>query len=118
MHADAEHKSQAVAGLVLAAGFSRRFGSDKRCARLSSGQTLLATSLALPCAQLDEVWVVLRPEDDSTALGIPPQVQVIRCADSQLGMGHMPGQWRTAHKPGGDGERYCGFSGGHAMDRC
>ncbi|AYW41072.1 MULTISPECIES: nucleotidyltransferase family protein [Pseudomonas aeruginosa group] len=88
MHADAELKSQAVAGLVLAAGFSRRFGSDKRCARLSSGQTLLAASLALPCAQLEEVWVVLRPEDDSTALGIPPQVQVISCAESQFGMGH------------------------------
>lgn len=88
MHADAEHKSQAVAGLVLAAGCSRRFGSDKRCARLSSGQTLLAASLALPCAQLEEVWMVLRPEDDSTALGVPSQVQVIRSADSELGMGH------------------------------
>ena len=80
--------SKAFAGLVLAAGFSRRFGSDKRCARLSSGQTLLEASLALPCAQLKEVWVVLRPEDDSAALGVPAQVQVVRSEYAALGMGH------------------------------
>jgi molybdenum cofactor cytidylyltransferase len=88
MHADAEHKSQAVAGLVLAAGVSRRFGSDKRCARLASGQTLFAASLALPCAQLEEVWVVLRPEDDSAALGVPDRIEVMRSEYAVLGMGH------------------------------
>jgi molybdenum cofactor cytidylyltransferase len=88
MHADAEHKSQMVAGLVLAAGFSRRFGSDKRCARLRSGQTLLAASLALPCAQLEAVWVVLRPEDDSAALGVPDRVVVVRSEYAAQGMGY------------------------------
>lgn len=83
-----EHRIQTVAGLVLAAGFSRRFGGDKRAARLSSGQTLLGASLALPCMQLDEVWVVLRAEDDSTALGVPAQVQVIHNDCAELGMGH------------------------------
>ena len=67
-----------VAGLVLAAGFSRRFGSDKRCARLRSGQTLLGASLVLPCAQLEDVWVVLRPEDNSAALGVPVHAVVVR----------------------------------------
>lgn len=88
MCSDAGNRSQSVAGLVLAAGFSRRFGGDKRCALLGAGQTLLGASLALPCAQLEEVWVVLRPEDDSAALGVPAQVQLVRSHCAELGMGH------------------------------
>ncbi|ERI54516.1 hypothetical protein N878_00360 [Pseudomonas sp. EGD-AK9] len=88
MQADTLRKSQAVAGLVLAAGFSRRFGSDKRYARLGTGQTLLGASLVLPSTLLEEVWVVLRPEDDSAALGVPAQVKVIRSPGAELGMGH------------------------------
>ncbi len=81
-------KSQVVAGLVLAAGFSRRFGSDKRRARLGCGQTLLGASLVVPCAQLEEVWLVLRPEDDSTALGVAEPVRVVHSESAALGMGH------------------------------
>lgn len=88
MQTDTGRKNPTVAGLVLAAGYSRRFGSDKRCARLGSGQTLLAASLVLPCALLEEVWVVLRPEDDSVALGVPAPVQVVRSPGTELGMGH------------------------------
>lgn len=88
MQTDTEHKSLIVAGLVLAAGFSRRFGSDKRCARLSNGQTLLAASLELPCARLEQVCVVLRPEDDCNALGVLASAQVARSAHSEQGMGH------------------------------
>jgi len=80
-------KSQSVVGLVLAAGFSRRFGADKRRARLNSGQTLLAASLTLPCAQLEEVWVVLRPEDEAEALDVPACVQVVRSESAVHGMG-------------------------------
>ena len=45
-----------VAALMLAAGYSRRFGADKRRATLADGRSLLAASLALPCAALAEVW--------------------------------------------------------------
>nr|WP_298164286.1 nucleotidyltransferase family protein [uncultured Pseudomonas sp.] len=81
-------KNQSVVGLVLAAGFSRRFGADKRRARLNSGQPLLAASLALPCAQLEEVWVVLRPEDDAEALGVLAGVRIVRSESAVHGMGH------------------------------
>lgn len=80
--------NQAVVGLVLAAGFSRRFGTDKRRARLNTGQTLLAASLALPCAQLAQVWVVLRPEDETEALAVPTCVHVVRSESAAHGMGH------------------------------
>lgn len=81
-------KNQSVVGLVLAAGFSRRFGADKRRARLKSSQTLLAASLTLPCSQLEKVWVVLRPEDDAEALGVPACVRIVRSESAIHGMGH------------------------------
>ncbi|MHC6225731.1 nucleotidyltransferase family protein [Pseudomonas sp. X10] len=75
-----------VAALVLAAGYSQRFGSDKRQQRLDNGQRLLEASLALPCARLNEVWLVLRP--DEAWLQLPPGVRVVQGASTRLGMGH------------------------------
>jgi molybdenum cofactor cytidylyltransferase len=82
------HASPQVIALVLAAGRSRRFGSDKRAARLPDGQSLLAATLALAQRNFPEVAVVLRSGDEAEALGVPSGVQVIRCADADLGMGH------------------------------
>lgn len=78
----------AVAGLVLAAGFSRRFGADKRRAQWFGGQSLLAASLQVPTAVLDNVWVVLRTDDDASALGVPAHCKVIRSPAAIDGMGH------------------------------
>lgn len=89
-------KSLSVVGLVLAAGFSRRFGTDKRRARLNSGETLLAASLTLPCSQLEEVWVVLRPEDDAETLAVPACVHIVRSESAALGMGHSLASGITA----------------------
>lgn len=36
----------------------------------------------------ETVWLVLRAEDDSVALGVPAQVQVARSDCAELGMGH------------------------------
>ncbi|HWV09987.1 MAG TPA: nucleotidyltransferase family protein, partial [Pseudomonas sp.] len=78
----------AVAGLVLAAGVSRRFGADKRQAALADGRSLLAASLALPCAVLDEVLVVLRGDDDPAGMALPAAARWLTCEQSALGMGH------------------------------
>lgn len=88
MHRHDDGQVVRVAGLLLAAGVSQRFGSDKRRAPLAGGRTLLAASLALPCAVLPEVLVVLRPGDDPAALAIPPVAHCIPAEQSALGMGH------------------------------
>lgn len=87
---DTRHNGQrcTVAALVLAAGVSRRFGADKRQASLEDGRTLLAASLALPGAVLGEVLVVLRQDDDPTALALPAAASWLKCEQSTLGMGH------------------------------
>lgn len=77
-----------VAGLVLAAGVSKRFGSDKRLAYLSGGKKLLPASLAVPCTVLSEVFVVLRADDDPDKLTLPEKAQRIHCEQAGLGMGH------------------------------
>jgi len=81
-------KSRTVAGLVLAAGFSRRFGADKRIAELNDGQKLLSASLRLPCSLLQDVWVVVRPDDDLEPLQIPQSSHIVRSERTHDGMGH------------------------------
>ena len=73
--------------LILAAGFSRRFGSDKRQQPTADGRTLLQASIALPCAHFDEVWLALR-EGEQRPDWLPPQVQVINVVGSIAGLGH------------------------------
>lgn len=75
------------AALVLAAGRGRRFGSDKRVAVLPSGKRLLETTLARVMEVFEEVWVVVRPEDDVQALGVDSRVKVVRADQADGGMG-------------------------------
>lgn len=77
-----------VFGLVLAAGRSRRFDGDKRRALLPCGRSLLQASVEHAQAAFPQIWVVLRIDDDAQALGLSPDVQIVRCADADLGMGH------------------------------
>lgn len=74
--------------LLLAAGFGKRFGADKRRARLADGRTLLAASLANARAVFPDVRVVLRSGDDPVALGLPVDIPLVRCADAESGMGY------------------------------
>lgn len=73
---------------MLAAGYSRRFGADKRRLVLSDGHSLLAASLALPCSMLEEIWLVLRPDEAGGELDLPPTVSLIQHPATIQGMGH------------------------------
>ncbi|MEE5055151.1 nucleotidyltransferase family protein [Pseudomonas alliivorans] len=77
-----------VFALLLAAGRSRRFDGDKRLATLPCGRTLLRASIENALHVFNEVWVVLREEDDTELLGVPLEVNVVRSPQADLGMGH------------------------------
>ncbi|TRO13270.1 nucleotidyltransferase family protein [Ectopseudomonas mendocina] len=83
-----ERPAQAVAALMLAAGYSRRFGADKRRLVLADGSSLLAASLALPCSMVEEVWLVLRPDESITELGLPASIKLVQHPLTAQGMGH------------------------------
>lgn len=80
-----------IGALVLAAGRSRRFGSDKRLARLENGLPMLVATVNRYAAILDDVRVVLGDTDDADRLlaGTEPRkVSVVRAPDAEFGMGH------------------------------
>lgn len=81
------------AGLILAAGQARRFGSDKRQAQLASGKSLLAHVLSQYRPALDQLWVVLPPND---TFGQPLcehyDARPVVCCEYEKGMGHSLAQ--------------------------
>lgn len=81
-------QSPNVVGLMLAAGRSRRFGSDKRQAPMSDGQTLLLTSLLAAQQALPELWLVLRDDDEPQGLGLNGNVHRVFSQAAAQGMGH------------------------------
>ncbi|NQD76429.1 NTP transferase domain-containing protein [Pseudomonas sp. CM27] len=77
-----------VVALVLAAGNSVRFGTDKRRALLMDGRSLLVHSVERACAVFDDVRVVLRDRERGMDLGLPPGCRVISSPNCASGMGH------------------------------
>jgi molybdenum cofactor cytidylyltransferase len=53
--------------LVVAAGFSRRFGTDKRLHRVADDQPMLIATLRTYCAVFPNVAVVVRSDDSAIA---------------------------------------------------
>ena len=73
--------------VILAAGISTRFGSDKRHHALAGGGTMLEVTLAVHQRVFDEIFLVLRPEDEAWADDLTG-VQPVYASKSPLGMGH------------------------------
>ncbi|MFC0266452.1 nucleotidyltransferase family protein [Kushneria aurantia] len=87
MPEDRARACHGVAALVLAAGHGRRFGSDKRRARLTDGRTLLRATLDSLAPCFATPLVVLRAEDDDAALELPGSAKRLHVAPDAAGMG-------------------------------
>lgn len=82
-----------VGAIILAAGRSRRFGSDKRLAHLPNGQLVLMQTIARALAAFDALLLTLRHDDDELEQDIKRLVKddrllSFKAPDSDLGMGH------------------------------
>jgi molybdenum cofactor cytidylyltransferase len=92
----------AVGCIVLAAGKSLRFGSDKRYHRLASGHTLLEQTLLCLQAVFHERVLVLRNDDHELANHYISDWQIVMASEAELGMGHSlaAAMTVTSHWPG------------------
>ena len=77
--------------VILGAGFSRRFGADKRTQSLGS-LTVAQTTLQTYCTVFSEVRLVLREEDDGQHIAgeqlRQKNLHLVRTPLAHLGMGH------------------------------
>lgn len=88
--------------ILLAAGFSRRFGSIKLNALLPNGKTVFQQTFERVQGATDNILVVTRDEllNDLLQAGAAKE-QTVVCPDAELGMGHtlacgirhMPKDW-------------------------
>ncbi len=77
-----------IVGILLAAGASRRFGSDKLTQTLADGDRLAVRACRNLLAGCDEVLAVVRPGCDVLAAQLEAEgAKVCICADAYLGMG-------------------------------
>lgn len=78
-----------VAGILLAAGSSRRFGSSKLLAPLADGTPLAVAAARQLIAAVPEAVAVLRPGDAELAAVLAAQgLRIVECAQAEYGMGH------------------------------
>jgi molybdenum cofactor cytidylyltransferase len=84
--------------LILAAGAGRRFGADKRAARLPTGKTLLEATLSVLCPAAPLPLLVLRPGETAPAL-FQNQVRVVPSPRWDEGQGHSLAAGAAAWDP-------------------
>lgn len=74
--------------IMLAAGYSRRFGADKRQALLGQGKSLLESTLAQIPASFTRRYLVLHPGDEALAEKFSPHWSICIAEKAAEGMGH------------------------------
>ena len=79
--------------IVLAAGSSRRFGSDKRKAKLGNGKMILESALEKALDNFENVILTLRHDDQTLKEEFKSRYKeaaltIVLAPDSAMGMGH------------------------------
>ena len=77
--------TQTGSAIVLAAGFSRRFGRDKRIEPVGTG-TLLSRTCILYTSVFDRVIVILRPGESDLASDLPDSVEIVPSLRAEEGV--------------------------------
>lgn len=86
-----------VVGILLAAGSSRRFGSDKRLHPLADGRPMALVSAQHMAAVCARTIVVIRPDDTALARLLAAEgLETIICNAAEQGMGHSLSSGVTA----------------------
>ncbi|MEC7996814.1 MAG: nucleotidyltransferase family protein [Pseudomonadota bacterium] len=86
-----------VGALLLAAGFSNRFGGIKLLARLNNGSTVFAQTLNRLSAAVEEVVIITRPDLVSALEADESQIQPFDHADQGMGASLAFGMKFTKH---------------------
>lgn len=77
-----------IISVLLAAGSSRRFGSDKLTQALPNGESLAVQSCRNLMTGVDKVIAVVRPGAESLAAKLQAEgAEIVICADADQGMG-------------------------------
>jgi molybdenum cofactor cytidylyltransferase len=78
-----------IVGILLAAGVSRRFGSDKRLQPLADGTPMALVAARNLAAACRRCILVIRPDDTALAqLLSEAGLETVVCPDAEQGMGH------------------------------
>lgn len=78
-----------ITGLLLAAGRSRRYGTDKRLVALADGRPLLLAAWQNLASEVDQTLVLLDADAEAVAeLLVGAGARVEFCPDAAAGMGH------------------------------
>ena len=86
-----------IGALLLAAGFSNRFGGIKLLARLNNGSTVFAQTLNRLSAAVEEVVIITRPDLVSALEADESQIQPFDHADQGMGASLAFGMKFTKH---------------------
>ena len=79
-----------IVGILLAAGRSRRFGSDKRLQPLADGRPMVLTAARNLVAACPRSLVVIRPDDTALAgLLAEAGMATVVCQAAEIGRAHV-----------------------------
>src|SRR5690554_6909841 len=77
-----------IVALIVAAGYSTRFGdNDKRATKLNRQQTLLTASYHCAASFFKSCRVIIRDDDNIGTLGLAPNTPVYRTPHARHGQG-------------------------------